>query len=529
MARQDPPNARSERGLSDIVGIVLACASLLLLAALFSYDPADLAANTSNPNKHPHNWIGPAGARVAFSLFFLSGAVAYLMPFLLALYGMAQFFPALSYLKRRWGWALLLLICMTGGLDLVYPRYEFLQAFSNKLNIPGLGGLVGQVLNKGYLFGLLGHIGAGIVFGTVYIVSLYFLTNFHLGEWARAAWQRRAEAAKAEVANEEALEQRARELQKEAKRLEREMAKVAKAEEAEPEPKEEKSGLGQDLKPVPEPMVRDLSVPQARPETGKSKKATPVEARKEPEPVVESVPAAPRDVPAVTTSEILGKTDEPSEKPAKPAKTPKAPKEPAPEPEPVAVEAVAPAVEPTAESKEPEKVEAAEPAVAALPVVAPPAPPAPKPKPAPRKPKPITVASTPMIGNYQLPPMDFLQLPDMTVRSTETKEDLLANARLMEQTLAQFDIEVSLGDITKGPTITRYELHPAPGVKLEKIQALSNNLAAALKAERIHILAPVPGKSSVGIEVPNSVKTKVIMRDLFESDEWRNTKARLPI
>src|SRR3954470_11568863 len=105
----------------------------------------------------------------------------------------------------------------------------------------------------------------------------------------------------------------------------------------------------------------------------------------------------------------------------------------------------------------------------------------------------------------------------------------MANARLMQSTLAQFDIEVALGDITKGPTITRYELHPAPGVKLEKITALNNNIAAALKAERIHILAPVPGKSSVGVEVPNAVKTKVIMRDLLESEEWKNTKARIPL
>src|SRR6185369_13033290 len=108
-----------------------------------------------------------------------------------------------------------------------------------------------------------------------------------------------------------------------------------------------------------------------------------------------------------------------------------------------------------------------------------------------------------------------------SLKPTESKEELMANARLMQQTLSQFDIDVSLGDITKGPTITRYELHPAPGVKLEKI--------VALKAERIHILAPVPGKSSVGVEVPNAVKTKVIMRDLYESDEWRNTKARVPI
>src|SRR5205823_856987 len=121
--------------------------------------------------------------------------------------------------------------------------------------------------------------------------------------------------------------------------------------------------------------------------------------------------------------------------------------------------------------------------------------PAPKPKPAGRK-RPLSVASAPLIGNYQLPHLDFLQHPDTTLKPTESKEELMANARLMQQTLAQFDIEVSLGDITKGPTITRYELHPAPGVKLEKITALNNNIAAALKAERIHILAPVPGKSS---------------------------------
>ena len=62
-----------------------------------------------------------------------------------------------------------------------------------------------------------------------------------------------------------------------------------------------------------------------------------------------------------------------------------------------------------------------------------------------------------------LPPHDLLQHPDTTVKPTESKEELMANARLMQQTLAQFDIEVALGDITKGPTITRYELHPAPG------------------------------------------------------------------
>ena len=132
-------------------------------------------------------------------------------------------------------------------------------------------------------------------------------------------------------------------------------------------------------------------------------------------------------------------------------------------------------------------------------------------------------------GSYQLPSLDFLQSADSVGKPPESKAELAAKAQLIQQTLAQFDIEVSLGDITTGPTITRYELNPAPGVKLENIVALANNLAAALQAERIHLLAPIPGTSFVGIEVPNTIRTKVVLRELLESAEWRNTKARIPL
>ena len=134
-----------------------------------------------------------------------------------------------------------------------------------------------------------------------------------------------------------------------------------------------------------------------------------------------------------------------------------------------------------------------------------------------------------LTGKYQLPPLDFLQQPDRDEKAGESKDERLIKAQLIQLTLALFNIEVSLGDITTGPTITRYELNPAPGVKLETIVALANNLAAALKAERIHILAPIPGTSFVGIEVPNAIRTKVVLRELLESDEWRNSKARIPI
>jgi S-DNA-T family DNA segregation ATPase FtsK/SpoIIIE len=93
----------------------------------------------------------------------------------------------------------------------------------------------------------------------------------------------------------------------------------------------------------------------------------------------------------------------------------------------------------------------------------------------------------------------------------------------------QFGIEAGPGDITKGPTITRYEIYPAKGVRVDRISALERDIARATKAERINILAPIPGKDTVGIELANSKKVKVILRELFESEAWVNAKGRLPI
>ena len=130
---------------------------------------------------------------------------------------------------------------------------------------------------------------------------------------------------------------------------------------------------------------------------------------------------------------------------------------------------------------------------------------------------------------YKLPKSMLLDEPAPATAPTETREQLLSNARLLKDTLKQFNIDVTEGDITKGPTITRYELHPAPGVRLERISALANNISAAIKAEHINILAPVPGRSSVGIEVPNRIKTKVLFRNIIDSPEWKNSKAKIPL
>lgn len=147
----------------------------------------------------------------------------------------------------------------------------------------------------------------------------------------------------------------------------------------------------------------------------------------------------------------------------------------------------------------------------------------------PTEPKEGLTSPAETLEGYKLPKLMVLDEPEPPAAPTETREQLLANARLLKDTLQQLRIEVTEGNITKGPTITRYELHPAPGVKLERITALANNISAAIKAERINILAPVPGRSSVGIDVPNRIKGKILFRDIIDSPEWKKSKAKIPL
>ena len=498
MPRKDATRSH-QHGLNDVIGIVLCLTALLLLCALLSYDPRDLPANHTATNNPLNNWIGPVGARLGFGLFWAFGLTAYMVPALLVMFGLGYLVGFLSYLQQRWIWGAILPVCCMGLLSMFETDHGLRSWVNRHLEVTSSGGLVGQFFNDHGLR-YLGKVGGSIVLAGLYLISLLYLTNFRLGQWCREWWAIRfgGAASAAAAANEMELERRARLLEKQARQLQEQLDKSGKAAAA-----SAPSGLGADLRPVPEPTVRDLSVPQSNPAQAQ-RKAREKDWPREPAPAEESVVIPGKEIAAASTADILGKAAEIEPHARQNLKGPL-------EPEEAAVsDAGAPA--------------------AADAVADGPAPPLPaKPKPAPRKPKPIAVAAAPKIGNYQLPPLDLLQTPDTTLKPTETKEELMANARLMQQTLAQFDIEVSPGDITKGPTITRYELHPAPGVKLEKIVALSNNIAAVLKAERINILAPVPGKSSVGVEVPNAVKTKVIVRDLFESEEWRVTKARIPV
>jgi S-DNA-T family DNA segregation ATPase FtsK/SpoIIIE len=133
------------------------------------------------------------------------------------------------------------------------------------------------------------------------------------------------------------------------------------------------------------------------------------------------------------------------------------------------------------------------------------------------------------IENYVLPSVNLLEPIDMEGRKAADPAELKLIQHVLIDTLKQFNIEASPGDITRGPTITRYELYPARGVRVDKISSLERDLARATRAERINILAPIPGKDTVGIEIANSKKVKVTLREILESDEWTQTKHRIPI
>ena len=133
------------------------------------------------------------------------------------------------------------------------------------------------------------------------------------------------------------------------------------------------------------------------------------------------------------------------------------------------------------------------------------------------------------LENYQLPPLDLLDPHDEEGRKPADPSELLGVQNTIIDTLAQFGIKAQPGDITRGPTITRFEVYPDKGVRVDRITALERDIARATRAQRINILAPIPGKDTVGIEIANSNKVKVTLRELLETEDWLQTGAKLPL
>jgi len=127
-----------------------------------------------------------------------------------------------------------------------------------------------------------------------------------------------------------------------------------------------------------------------------------------------------------------------------------------------------------------------------------------------------------------LPPLDILDDP-VFKDSTETQAHIENNIAILETTLADFNIGAEVVDIDRGPVVTRYELSLAPGVKVTKITSLADDISMALKAPSVRIVAPIPGKSTVGIEVPNKEREVVRLKELLASKEYKQGKYEIPV
>jgi S-DNA-T family DNA segregation ATPase FtsK/SpoIIIE len=224
--------------------------------------------------------------------------------------------------------------------------------------------------------------------------------------------------------------------------------------------------------------------------------------------------------------------------PRKPAKSRTRVSKPVPEPDPLA-EPLFPEPETPLSWDEPEPQSVPEPPPPAPPVT--PAPPAPVPAAEPdsifkRSAKAKPKASDPVDPaeileadvdsgtgqTWQLPPITFLQEVTGGVTPDAARDEYLR--QLLERTLNEFGVEAKITEVNRGPVVTSFEVLPAPGVRVEKIAGLSNNLALALKAESIRVQAPIPGKGVVGIEVPNSKTSVVFARQIIGGPEWERSK-----
>ena len=146
-----------------------------------------------------------------------------------------------------------------------------------------------------------------------------------------------------------------------------------------------------------------------------------------------------------------------------------------------------------------------------------------------KKPEQERFAFMNVAGELKLPSLDLLNDPPERQDIGIQRESLEMNARRLEKKLADFAVEGEVMEIFPGPVITMYEFKPAPGIKISKVAGLSDDLALALRAPSVRIVAPIPGKAAIGIEIPNNKREMVVLKELLSSASYRDSKHELPI
>ena len=499
-------------------GALLVGVGLLLLVALADYRPTQegflRAWATSTAVDPDPNLVGRFGRDASFLLLSAFGLGAWFPLFALLWVGLLQFLKRAHLVTLPRVLVLVLATLGASGLAntaslLWFPGLEGL--FPPDFFPRGTGGAVGFLVNEAFLYEVLGTFGSVLVQGVLLLLgfaALFSDPSRNLFErafqrWSSGAKERREARREKRAAKAAGREDRAtRRERREAARAERRQRREARAtrraerrqrraeKRAERERRrKERSGGGVVGADTPEEAP---AAPRRRKKVGRNGTALPEE-----EEAVDS---------ALLSGHIPRWRAE--------SRTPEAPAKPPPEEEPAA-----PPVRKRASRKEP--APSAGPAegdreeAPALRIVA---------GEKVEKARPKTPARR---GNYHFPSIDRLEEP--APFDETSAEDHAETARSLQRTLADFGLKVDLGEVHTGPVITRYEVYPAPGVKVERIANLANNLGMSLKAQAVRILAPVPGKGCVGIEVPNRRPSPVHLREIIESKAWVEAEADIPL
>ena len=478
------------------VAVPLLFLSVFGFFSLVSYQAADIAAVQAPPNAVAANWMGRVGAYLAYWTLLFFGLVGFLLPPA----GVAFAVPMLLGRRLRWRplWALglLLSLCALAQFldDALFPLLS-----SDRLDIaPNAGGGVGFLFNHpgSPVLDWIGATGVAVLYGAAALLFLLLLVGFRtVADAVRARRDRRealleaaedrAIAARTDLeaddlaradARREALERRraareARAAEREAREAERERA----AAEAADGRLREKERVRAEKRAEKE---RIRAEKQAEKERRRAEKRAEKERRR-------AEREARRNGGAPDDDELVAVT------PAAPARAvPLA----APPPVPVAAPA---AFRPPAAAPDAEEDEAA-------------------------------AAEPPPHVDFRLPSTDLLH-PLPRESAADNAAEVEERSLVIENTLAEFQLPGVVVNVVCGPTITRYEVKPEAGVKVDRIQGVHRNLQMNLRAKSLRIVAPIPGKDVVGIEVPNIKSRAVPLRGIAESPEWKQAAAKMAL
>jgi len=498
----------SSAGRRALAGVFLLSAAAIALVSMVSYDARDRAGVAA------HNAAGPAGHALADEVFGLLGVTGFVVPLSFLYAAMVLFVGRKD--RRRWPQVLAaVLLCASGSV-----LAELLLSGGGWAYAPG--GAVGGVLSAS-LTGVFSTVGTLIVVGAVSAAALIVGTQFAflklcsmgfhaamgVGKAVRArggamwASQREAFQARREAAAKEKLEEAAFLAQLEADEEELDAAEAdAVAEEAmrlagaakkkkekEPEASERDTDpRGVSLGVGGDPAWAALLAPPPAPAAPPAKKG-----RKSP---ALALPPGPPVSPKIVPPPEPAAVTDPAIPPEKLASVP------------IPVPARPPA--PVAEARMPVIVE-------------------PKAPPKPTLTKKKDQEQFQFVGDrksFTLPPIDVLEC-DKKERTALDKDAFLATAEKLRAKLLDFGIQGEVVEIRPGPVVTMYEFLPGPGIKVSKIASLADDLAMAMEAMRVRIVAPIPGKGVVGIEVPNRDRETVYLKEIAEQDAFNKSASKL--